>query len=250
MRHGQDNFNRIIKLTARELEIAAALMLALDYVDVGIIEINRAEFAFTLRGPLFWRLTSGMPPYLHSPSQGLNAIAYLRIEALLAYLLLISEAHIENASAAASITVWTVRSPWFRWQALRNLLQQNPGNFRYHRAVLMLLNMGIGSGLVSLTAVNHDKFNTIKFFTSAAPLQRSKLRLPSKLTLPLMNSKMNSKLHWLNIIIGSLMIIRQLYVDGVAMGRGGEIGFVITGDVFDFKVIPQYMSLLANRRKT
>jgi hypothetical protein len=39
------------QFVVRDLEIIAAIMLALGYFDVGIIKLDNREFTLTLRGP-------------------------------------------------------------------------------------------------------------------------------------------------------------------------------------------------------
>lgn len=233
----------------RDMERIVALGLVLGYLDVGVIELSRGEFTFTLRGPLFWRLTSGLPPYLHRPSTGPAADAYLRLEALLAYLLFSGEAYVSDATATASAMVWTISSKWFKWRRVQRLLADNEGTFRYRRAILMLLNLAIGIGLMVrelpfvITAVSFHKNLTMRFITSAAPLQRSRRRLPSKLTLPLMNGK----LHLISVMIGFLLLIQQARIDGFLVERGGLLGFSIAADVFAFKVIPRILQEFMHR---
>ena len=243
---------RILGLVIRDAEKIAAFGLVLGYLDVGIISVSRGEFRFTLRGPIFWRLTSGIPPYHHRPSTGIAAEAYLRIEALLAYLLLTGEALIVESSVAGSTMVWTVGSKWFRFKTLQRMLTDNTASFRYRTAVLMLLNLAVGVGLIVrklpfvLTAAGLDRYLQLRFFTSAAPLQRTRRVAPSQLTLP----QMNAKLYWLGVIVGGMLIVQQARIESLLMERGGLMGFSITADTFRMKVLPEVIQeLLENTRE-
>lgn len=232
-----------------DMEKIVAAGLALGYLDVGIIEVSNGGFTFTLRGPNFWRLTSGLPPYLRSPSTGLAAQAYLRIEALIAYLLLTEEAHITEASVAASATVWTIGSKWFRFRTLSRLIRDDTTTFRSRRAILMLMNLAIGLGLMFkklpfvITAVGYDKFVNLRFYTSAAPLSRTRRRLPSKLTLPVLSAK----LYWLGTVVGFLMMIQQARIEGFLLERGGLLGFSIGAKTFEFSVLPIVLQKMIDR---
>ncbi|QSO50481.1 hypothetical protein JZ785_16275 [Alicyclobacillus curvatus] len=232
---------RILGLVIKDAEKIGAFGLILGYLDVGIIGVSKGEFTFTVRGPIFWRLTSGIPPYLHRPSTGIAAEAYLRIEALLAYLLLTGEAHILESSVAGSTMVWTIGSKWFRFKALQRLLKDDTSSFRYRTAVVMLLNLAIGVGLIVrklpfvLTAVGLDRYLQMRFFTSAAPLQRTRRVDPSQLTLP----QMNAKLYWIGVIIGGMLVAQQARIEALLLERGGLIGFSILADTFRMKVLPE-----------
>lgn len=240
---------RILGLTVRDMERVAAFGIILGYLDVGVIEVGRGEFKFTVRGPIFWRLTSGIPPYLHRPSTGLAAEAYLRIEALLAYLLLVGEAYLSSSTIAASTMVWTISSKWFRFTALQKLLKDDSVSFRSRRAILMLINLAIGVGLIMrrlpfvLTAVGVDRYLEMRFYTSAAPLQRTARTLPSQLTLP----QMNAKLHWIGVIVGGLLVVQQARIDGFLVERGGLLGFSIAADTFRLQVLPDIIQKLIRR---
>ena len=59
------------------------------FINVGIITVRHRQFYFSLREPVFWRLTSGDLPFLHPPGIGITARGYMQIKAMLAYLLLI-----------------------------------------------------------------------------------------------------------------------------------------------------------------
>ncbi len=232
---------KILGLAVHDLEKIAAFGLVLGYLQVGLIEIGPQEFFFTLRGPVFWRLTSGLPPYLRRPSTGVAAGAYLRIEALLAYLLLVGEAHLVQSTTAASTMVWTIGSERFRFKEINRLLKGDSTSFRYRTAILMLLNVAIGLGLVVrkipflITAVSLNRSLELMFSTSAAPLQRSVRRLPSQLTLP----RMSAKLHWLGVLVGILLIGQQARIGAVLMERGGLLGFSIRSEVFRLQVLPE-----------
>lgn len=240
---------RIIGFTVRDMERIAAFGLVLGYLDVGIVEVGHGEFSFTVRGPIFWRLTSGTTPYLHRPSSGISAAAYLRIEALLAYLLLVGEAYLLDSSIGASTMVWTIGSKWFRFSALQRLLKDDSASFKHRTAILMLMNLAIGVGLMVrklpfvLTAVGIDRYLNMRFFTSAAPLQRTARTLPSLLTLP----QMNAKLYWLGVVVGSMLVAQQARVDRFLLERGGLIGFRISADTFRLKVLPVIVQRIIGR---
>ncbi|WDL97871.1 hypothetical protein [Alicyclobacillus sp. ALC3] len=235
--------DRILGLAVHDLEKIAAFGLVLGYLQVGLIEIGPQAFAFTLRGPIFWRLTAGTLPYLRKPSTGLAADAYLRIEALLAYLLLVGEAHLTQSTTAASTMVWTIGSERFRFTEIGKLLKGDSTSFRYRTAILMLLNVAVGLGLVvrklpfEITAVSMDRSMELMFSTSAAPLQRSVRRLPSQLTLP----RMSGKLYWLGVIVGILLIGQQARIGAVLMERGGLIGFGIRSALFRMQVLQEML---------
>lgn len=241
---------KILDFAIRDVEKIAAFALVLGYLDVGVIEIGPKEFTFTVRGPVFWRLTSGIPPYLHRPSTGLAAEAYLRIEALLAYLLLVGEAQVLQSSTAASTMVWTIGSKHFRFSEIGRLMKDNSTSFRYRTAILMLLNVAVGLGMILkrlpfvITAVTMTRELELQFVTSAAPLQRSTLRLPSLLTLP----RMSAKLYWLGVLVGILLVGQQARIGSVLMERGGLLGFTIRSEVFRLQVIPDILRRLLEQK--
>ncbi|MCF8565958.1 hypothetical protein LLE49_14630 [Alicyclobacillus tolerans] len=231
------------------MERIIALGLVLGYLDVGVIGVGSEEFTFTVRGPLLWRLTSGIPPYLSKPSKGPVAQAYLRIEALLAYLLFVGEAYLLEASSGASTMVFTIGSKWLRFSAIQRLLEDDSVSFRHRTAILMLLNLAIGVGLIFrkfpfvLTAVGINRYLELRFYTSAAPLQRTRRLTPSLLTLP----RMSAKLHWIEVIIGGMLVVQQAKVDSVLVERGGLVGFSIAADTFRLHVLPDIIQRLVQQ---
>lgn len=215
----------------RELSILIAFLLILGYVDLGAFTVARIGFRFTVRGPMFWRLSSGLPPYLHDLPKGPGGQAYLKLMALIAYLLLSDQAIIDSGSVVASGIVLTVSSPLFEWEKIKQVLSEHE-NSLLQRIVQFLITMVIGIGMMdshqlfTITSVRFDPSFYIMFNVSSVALQRRRRILPSLLTIPL-NIK---SLRNLNRILGVLMILQFMRVIYLTIGRGGELGLGITGD--------------------
>ncbi|UOF90020.1 hypothetical protein LSG31_19470 [Fodinisporobacter ferrooxydans] len=224
----------------RDLEIIASFLLILGYVNIGSIRIGNGRLTFGLRGPVFWRLTSGLPPYLHSPGTGLSADAYMSLEAFIAYLLLTGEAQIYAFNMVASAIVFSVTSKWFQFSTCKQIFdltrQTNILNTKIIRAIF---NLVVGLALFSrnisfvLTGVRYSA-GKIAFDTTGTEIQREPRTLPSKFTLP----RMNRFLHHLDQLVGALLIIQIIQVEDVLMGRGGEVAFGISGDILKLRAFP------------
>lgn len=230
------------KMPERDIKNLLALLLAVGYIDVGAIEITRYGFQLVLRGPIFWRLTSGMPPYMHSTGGGLAGRAYLQLEALLAYLLLIDEVYLASATVGASTIVGIISSKWFRWTYLQRTLGEMKRSFKRNRIILMLLNLVVGLNLfetkrgLTLTGLSATRDgHEMSFVATAVELARETRTLPSLLTPPIRSPQLSV----LNKLVGAMLIFQQLRINGIYMGRGGELGFGISGDVLRLKVLPQ-----------
>ncbi len=215
----------------RELSILIAFLLILGYVDLGAFTVTKIGFRFTVRGPLFWRLSSGLPAFLHDLPKGPGGQAYLKLMALVAYLLLSDQAFINSGSVVASGIVLTITSPLFEWQKIKEILTEHE-NGLLQRIVQFLITMVIGIGMMdshqlfTITSVRFDPEFYIMFNVSSIALQRRRRILPSLLTIPL-NIK---SLRNLNRILGVLMILQFMRVIYLTIGRGGELGLGITGD--------------------
>lgn len=225
----------------RDIKKLLALLLAVGYIDIGAIAIGQFGYQIVLRGPIFWRLTSGLPPYLHSTGGGPAGRAYLQLEALIAYLLLIDEVYLTSATVGASTIVGIIGSKWFQWQRLQNLIGENPRSFKRNRIVLMVLNLVVGLGLfetrrgLTLTGLSATRQHEMAFVASSVQLTREARILPSLLTPPIRSPQLSV----LNKLVGGLLMIQQLRVAEVYMGRGGEVGFSISGSMLRLKVLPQ-----------
>lgn len=231
------------KMAKRDLQALMAILLVLGYIDIGAIALNPTQFELTLRGPIFWRLTSGIKPRMNPISKGPAAKAYLNLEALLAYLLLIDEAYVVNGAVGASTIVGTVSSDWFRWTYLEKVLRENRVSFWRNRLIMMVLNLVIGLSLyntesgMTLTALFANIDQEIGFVATAVELAREPRRLPSLLTPPIRNPQ----LYLINKFVGGLLMAQQLRIRAVYMARGGELGFAISGDMLRLKALPQIM---------
>ena len=229
------------KMPERDIKKLLALLLAVGYLDIGAIEISKFGFRLVLRGPIFWRLTSGMPPYLHSTGAGPAGRAYLQLEALVAYLLLIDEVYLTSATVGASTIVGIIGSKWFTWRYLQKMLRENRLSFKRNRIILMVLNLVVGLNLfetrhgLTLTGLAATIQHEMAFVASSRELTREQRILPSLLTPPIRSPQLGV----LNKLVGALLMIQQLRVVGIYVGRGGELGFGISGDMLRLKVLPQ-----------
>lgn len=221
----------LASLTRRELDILAGVLLATGYVNIGSVNITKKQLIFDLRGPLFWRLSSGIMPLLHHPGSDF----YIQLEAYMALLLLTGNAHVEGMTVAASALILRVRSPMFEWKRLAEGQRlQTPD---ISKAVLGLLNFAIGIQLIGdrlpfvITAVAFPSTKEIRFVTTAHTVQRIERKLPSKFTIP----QQTNVCRVLNKVIGMMLTLQLLRIETVSMGRGGELAFSIGGRVFRFR---------------
>lgn len=231
-----------------------AILLVLGYVEINVVNVENGTLTFTLRGPALGRLTSGMPITLRPVGTGLSAQAHLRLEALITYLLLIGEATIDTPGVSATTTVWGVSSKWFKFAALQNLLKDNQSTFTHRTAILVLLNLATGIGLINrklefvLTgfALNPDDTGNahLRFFLSGPSLTRQHSSSAGKYTPPPYGTEF---LYWIGVIVGILLITQHARVVSVGVQNGGGIGFDIS--TFSFKALPLYVQkLLMSRR--
>ena len=223
--------------TNRSISLLVAFLLILGYVDLGTFTILKYGFRFTVRGPLFWRQTSGLPPYLHEIPEGIGGQAYLKLAAVVVYLLLTDQAYIASGSVVASGMVLAVNSSLFDWKVIKNALSSKKIS-AFQNMVLFILNLVIGIGLMSpdrvftITSTRFDPLFYIIFNVSGSSIQRVQRLLPSQLTLP----KDIPTLKLLNVIIGLLMTMQLVRVAYFSIGRGGELGFGVTGDLLAMKI--------------
>lgn len=221
----------LARLTQRELSILAGVLLAAGYVNIGSVNLTNHEFIFDLRGPLFWRLTSGLPPLLHNPGSSF----YVQFEAYMALLLFTGYAQVSGLVVSASAIILRVRSPLFEWKGFSQ--KGRTKRSWVSKVVLSLLNFAIGVQLVEdrlpfvITAVSFPSMREIRFVTTAHSVQREERKLPSKFTIP-QQTNAGTILHKL---IGAMLTVQVLSIVGVSMGRGGELSFSISGRVFRFR---------------
>ncbi|WP_067933784.1 hypothetical protein [Alicyclobacillus kakegawensis] len=239
---------QLLRLPQRQLGQILALLIVLGYVDINVVTFRNGQFYFVLRGPIFSRLTSGIPRYLrapgNSPEGSPTAQAYVKIEALLAYLLFIGEAYIYNPIVVGAGIVFTVQSRWFRLKALQKVLQEGK-NHDLDRAILALLNLGVGWGLIQntfgITGTAYRPFGYALGFsvTSEALAPKTKVSEPTFGITAIPNG--GPLYRALNRLVGVLLIVQQLYVYSVSIGKGGRIVLGITGEVLTLKVLPKMM---------
>lgn len=241
----------------KNIEQFLAILLVLGYAELGVVNVENGALSFTLRGPTLQRLTSGNAPQLKPPGTGLFAQSYLRIEALIAYLLLIGEANIEMPGISSSVTVWGVTSKWFQFSVLQSLIKDTNSSLQFRKAVLLLLNLAMGIGLIKrklefvLTGfgITPDASGNaqMRFFLSGPPFSRKASLAPGKYTPPPYN---NQTLYWLGVIVGILLISQQARVMNVGVERGGALGFDIV--TFRFRALPAYLQklFLSSAKKT
>ncbi len=221
----------------RELSLLIAFLLVLGYVDLGAFSVTNVGFRFTVRGPMFWRLSSGLPPYLHDVPKGPGGQAYLKLMALIAYLLFTRQASINSGSVVASGIVLTVTSHLFEWEKIKQVLSEHE-NTLLQRIVQILITIVIGIGMLdshqlfTVTSVRFDPDFFILFNVSSIALQRRRRILPSLLTIPLNIASLRN----LNRILGVLSILQFMRVLYLSIGRGGELGLGITGDFLAMKI--------------
>lgn len=222
--------SQLARLTQRELSVLAGVLLAAGYVNIGSVNVTHRELAFDLRGPLFWRLTSGLPPLLHNP----GSTFYVQLEAYMALLLFTDHAQVSGLVVAASAIILRVQSPLFAWRRIRQ--KDWPRESWLTRVLLVLLNFAIGIQLVEermpfvITAVSFPGLKEIRFVATANTVQRVERKLPSKFTIP---QQTNAGII-LHKLIGAMLTAQALSIVAVSMGRGGEISFTIGGRVFHF----------------
>lgn len=232
------NFNRMAK---RDIKALLAILLAIGYIDIGAIEITPHEFRLVVRGPIFWRLTSGLPPFMHSTGGALPGKAYLKLQAMIAYLLLIDEIDLNSANVGASTVVGTLSSRWFKWKQLQQMLGENQTSFKRNRLILMVMNLAVGLSLydtkrgLTITGLTGSVDHTMSVIATSRDLAREGRRLPSLLTPPVQSPQLAA----LNKLVGAMMILQQMRVVGIYLARGGEFGFGIGGDLSRLKVLPK-----------
>lgn len=222
---------RLDRLSSRQLNILAGILLATGYVNIGSVNVTNKEFHFDLRGPVFWRLTNGLPPLLHQPGSDF----YVQFEAYMAYMLLTGNARVDGIVVASSSIMLRVRSSLFEWKRLAT--ETSFRTLSVSKAALALLNFAIGIQLVEdrlpfvITAINFPEGKEIRFVTTAHTVQREERKLPSMFTIP----DQTKTIRALNKIIGTMLTVQILRIVTVSMGRGGELGFTIRGNIFRFR---------------
>lgn len=241
--------NRDKSYYVKNIDQFIAILLVLGYVELGVVNVENGALSFALRGPSLLRLTSGTPPNITPTGTGLFAQSYLRVEALIAYLLFIGEANIALPGISASTTVWGVSSKWFKFSALQSLLKDTNSTFYYRTALLLLLNLAMGIGLIKkkiefvvtgFGLTPDDRGNTqLRFFLSGPPLSRKPSRIPGKYTPPPYNTQ---TLYWMGVVVGILLIAQQARIVNVGAERGGAIGFDVS--TFAFRALPVYLQKL------
>jgi hypothetical protein len=239
---------QLLRLPQRQLGQILALLIVLGYVDINVVTFRNGQFYFVLRGPIFSRLTSGIPRYLrapgNSPEGSPTAQAYVKIESLLAYLLFIGEAYVYNPTVVGAGIVFTVQSEWFRFKALQKMLEKRQNDY-LTRVILALLNLGVGWGLVQntfgITGTAYRPFGYSLGFsvTSDALAPKTKASGPTFGITAIPNGGPLYRV--LNQLVGVLLIVQQLYVYSVSIGKGGRIVLGITGEVLTLKVLPTMM---------
>jgi len=153
----------------------------------------------------------------------------------MAYLLFTGNAQVDGVVVASSSIMLRVRSSLFEWKRLAT--ETSFRTLSVTKAALALLNFAIGIQLAEerlpfvITAVNFPEGKEIRFVTSAHTVQREERKLPSIFTIP----EQTSSIRALNKIIGVMLTVQILRIVTVSMGRGGEIGFTITGKIFRFR---------------
>ncbi|WAH37782.1 hypothetical protein [Alicyclobacillus dauci] len=230
-----------------------ALLIVLGYVDINVITFRAGQFSFVVRGPLFDRLSSGTARYLRNPGNAprnsVTAKAYVKLEALLAFLLFTKQAYVMNPTVVGAGIVYSIQSDWFLLSTLQRMLEERR-NHPLERIVLAVLNLGVGWGLmqnsfgITGTAIGPFPY-TLGFSTTSKLLERSNAAptLPGLATLP--NGGPVYKLF--NQLIGFLLVIQQLHIYSVSIGKAGRVVLGITGNLLALKSIPK---LLNQRVKT
>jgi hypothetical protein len=214
-----------------------AFLLILGYADIGALTITKTSIRFSIRSPLLWRLSTGLPPYLRDVPKGPGGQAYLKLMALLAYLLLTKQAYINSGSVVASGLVLTVASPLFDWDIIKNVLAQTEDSM-LQRIVQILINLVLGISLITslnqftITSVRMDPKYFLLFHVSSRSLQRVRSERPSMLTLP----EKIPTLKNLNVMIGVLLTLQFLRVIHLTIARGGDLGLGVSGDLLAMKI--------------
>lgn len=234
------------KLSERELGQLLALLLVLGYIDINVVTFRGEQFSFVVRGPLFSRLTSGTPKYLrapaNSPEGGLTARIFVQIEAMLAFLLFTGQAYVQNHTVVGAGIVFSIQSQWFHLKTLQRILEQRKHN-PMDKLVLALLNLGVGLGLMqntfAITGTAYRPFTHHLGFSMTSNLLASSRSqnsaVPGLTAIP----KGGPTFKWFNRVVGFLMVIQQLGIYSVSVGKGGRLVLGVTGDVLALKAFPQ-----------
>ncbi|EPZ47391.1 hypothetical protein [Alicyclobacillus acidoterrestris] len=226
-----------LTLSRKQLGQIIGLLIALGYVDINVLTFRAGFFAFVVRGPLFSRLTSGASRYLrapgNSPKGSLTAQTFIKLEALLAFLLLTGQAYIQNPTVVGSGIVFTVQSDLFKLQTIQSMLKERNHN-ELDRIILTLLNLGVGWGLMQnsfgITGVGYGSFpHKMAFSTTSVLLQPGPQRDNAGGIAALPNG--GPVYRWFNRVIGFMLAIQQLYIYSISISKGGRLVFGITGNV-------------------
>jgi hypothetical protein len=224
------------------------LLFVLGYMDINVVTFRASQFSFVVRGPLFTRLTAGGPRYLrnpaNSPRKSIPAKAYMQIEALLAFLLFTKQAYVKNPTVVGAGIVYSIQSDWFHFHALERMLEERKHN-PLDRIILTLLNLGVGWGLmqntfgITGTAIAPFPYS-LGFSVTSTLLQKTNYSPSSPGLTALPNGGPIYKLF--NPIIGFLLVIQQLYIYSVSIGKGGSIVLGVAGDLLTLKSIPKLLN--------
>lgn len=239
---------QMLRLPQQQLGQILALLMVLGYVDINVVTFRNGQFYFVLRGPIFSRLTSGIPRYLrapgNSPEGGPTAQAYVKIEALLAYLLFTGQAFIHDPTMVGAGIVFSVQSEWFRFKALQKMLQERKNN-PLDRIVLALLNLGVGWGLIQntfgITGTTPRPFDHHLGFSVTSEALAPKAKAPGPTFGITAIPKGGPLYRVLNRLVGVLLMVQQLHIYGVSLGKGGRIVFGITGEILRLNVLPKML---------
>jgi hypothetical protein len=234
-------------LSRKQLGQLLAILIALGYVDINVVTFRAGFFAFVVKGPLFTRLTSGSPRYLRSPGDSSLdspvAKAFIKIEALLAFLLLTGQAYVQNPTVVGSGLVFTIQSDWFTLQTVQHMLKNQEKPFIY-TAVLTLLNLGVGVGLVQntfgITGTAYGPFPYQLGFSTTSDLLSTTNNgpvLPGLAAIP----EGGPMYKWFNRVIGLLLIGQQLELYSVSVSKGGRLVLGITGQLLKLRVLPKML---------
>lgn len=224
-----------LRIPRRQLEQLIGLLIILGYVDINVFTVRKNFFAFVLRGPIFTRLTSGASQTLrlpgNSPRGSIVNRSFIKLEALLAYLLLSGIAYIQNPTVVGSGIVFTVQSDLFTLQSVQHILSQKE-NTGTERIVLALLNLGIGLGLMQntfgITGTAYGPFPYQLGFSTTSTLvePRQQSNTPGGLAA-IPNG--GPTYRWFNRVVGFMLAIQQLCIYSVSISKGGSLVFGISG---------------------
>jgi hypothetical protein len=169
----------------------------------------------------------------------------VKLEALLAYLLFTGQAFIYNYTVVGSGIVFSVQSQYFHFDILKRIVRQRRDTI-LNRIILAVLNLGVGFGLVQntfgITGTAYRPFGYRLGFsvTSTVLAPQTRGQGPTLGLTAIPNGGPAYKLF--NQMIGVLLILQQLEIYSLSVGKGGRLVLGITGEILELKAFPKIIA--------